>query len=171
MLINVASHCWEAALPLPNAFQEGELFLLVQPRRYSDHAAHSQASALLPHRSTAKSIRHYLKNGMDFLKFRLWAPLLLKTWDNHLFSFSQWMVSGKSFSCANLSVLLSFSLFFLCNRRSLSSTAPVILFSSKSTHHSSYLLQCDHLAPSKCSVCSPSPQTCFFGVQSNLTFI
>ena len=47
----------EAMPPLPSALQEGELFLPQWPRGSSDHAVHSQASALLPHRSTAMASR------------------------------------------------------------------------------------------------------------------
>lgn len=38
----------EAMSPLPNALQEGELFLTEQPMGSSDHAAHFQALVLLP---------------------------------------------------------------------------------------------------------------------------
>jgi len=56
----------QAVPPLPNALQERELFLPVRPRGSSDHAAHSQVSVLLPHRSTTKPARHERGDGKAF---------------------------------------------------------------------------------------------------------
>ena len=127
----------EAILPLPNAFQERELFLPVWSRGSSDYAAHFWVSALLPHWSTTKPTRHNPSKGMDFLNCRLWAPLLIETCGSQPFSFSQSIVLEKTFSGTILCLLLSlFFPLFLCppphhNQGSLLSTATAVLFSLK----------------------------------------
>lgn len=104
---------WRGWPPLPNALQEMELFLPVQPRGSSEYAACSQDSAFCAHQSTAKPARCDLPM-VHTSKTPDFALCIYKSCSIHPLSFSQSMVLRKSFPHTIPCMCFhSFSLFLL----------------------------------------------------------